>query len=410
MAAPRPRIAVIADTAPPTSGGGVGVAHYNLVRALRKQGYPAELFLFFDLGKKVKHEGELAGAVHRFGPNQRLLKILRILNGWLFGLLTRAKAAWNVVDIFSSWPGVHSLRKALAEYDPDFIILPDHGAPALWLQAPKRAQFILIAHHNPLRLASMDLQTYSGLDARWAVALEQRALARVSKVISPSHHMQAWFTKTYKFDGPQVVIPNIVIAEDLERVPALDLRPQLGLPADALLVCVPSAQTVVKGSRLLPGVLAGLASQVRRPLGVFLPGELDPELEKSLPDLPETVRLYAPGRLDWKKYISALKNCSFGIFTSLRDNYSMALVEAACCGVPMLAFDAGGNADIIEDGVNGRLISNQDVDQLIAAAVGLAESPRRLAALQRSTLADAKDRFDSQKTVNKYLEFLGIAE
>ncbi|MCW5876938.1 MAG: glycosyltransferase family 4 protein [Anaerolineales bacterium] len=385
------------------------MAHYNLARALREAGYEAELFVFFERGTPPSRDGALLGGVHRFGPGPRLLKAMLLANKWLFTVLAPGKTAWNTVDIISSWPGMYKLNRALGEFDPDFIILPDHGAPALWLRAPKRARIGLVAHHNPMRLASADFSTYSELDARWAVRLEQRSLSKVSYAVSPSRHMGEWFSKTYKFEGPQTVIPNIVIAEDLQSVPAVDLRPRLGLPADAPLICIPSAQTAVKGSRMLPEILVSLATKLEQPLGVFLPGELDAEVERSLPALPEAVRLYAPGRLAWEEYIALLKGCSLGLFLSLRDNYSMALVEAACCGVPMLAFDAGGNSDIIESGVNGLLFDEADVDRLVGAAAQFVREPNRLQALQRSTAADAKARFNSQKTIDQYLRFFEIA-
>lgn len=407
MASVRPRIAVISSTAPPTSGGGVGVAHYNLARALRQQGHNAELFVFFERGTSTTDEGPLQGAVHRFGPG-KVLKAMLLLNKWLFGLLAPGKTAWNTVDIFTTWSGMRQINRALGQFRPDIIIVPDHGAAALWLQVPSGAQVNLIAHHNPMRLASMDFDTYSELDARWAVALEQRSLAKISKVSSPSHHMHEWFAKTYAFDGPQAVIPNIVIAEDLTHVPAVDLRARLGLPNDASLICIPSGQTIVKGSRLLPGVLAGIAANSSKPLGIFLPGELDPELQEALPDLPENIRLYAPGRLAWEEYIAFLKSCSFGLFLSQRDNYSMALVEASCCGVPMVVFDAGGNRDVVKDGVNGLLLAENEPTAMVAAASELITSPSKLQALRKSTLGDADSRFDSRKIVTEYLRFWGV--
>ncbi|MBX3047973.1 MAG: glycosyltransferase family 4 protein [Anaerolineales bacterium] len=405
--ASRPRIAVISDTAPPTSGGGVGVAHYNLVRALHREGYPVQLFLFFDGGDLIEDEGELTGLVHRFGTSKRLLKLLRIANGRLFGRLSPGRAAWNVVDIFGTWPGMLKVNKALAKFAPDVIVIPDHGAPALWLRKPKNAEVILIAHHNPMRLADMNLEVYSELDARWAVTLEQRSLRKVSKVISPSRHMQEWFLSTYDFEGEQAVIPNLVIAEDLQAVPlASGLRSRLGLPDNAFVICVPSAQAVVKGTRLLPDILTGLAEKLRRPFGVFIPGELDAEFEKKLPFLPEVVRLYTPGRLTWQEYIGLLKSCSLGMFLSLRDNYSMSLVEATHCGVPMVAFDAGGNADIVSHGVNGLLFDEVDIAKLTDAVAELADAPEKLEALRNKCLADASERFDSQKIVKEYLRFI----
>ncbi|MEX2162272.1 MAG: glycosyltransferase family 4 protein [Anaerolineales bacterium] len=401
------RIAVISSTAPPTSGGGVGTAHYNLFRGLREKGLNAELFLFFQRGAVATASAdELEKYIHRFGPPARLRKALLTINNWVFAILSPGKMAWNTADIVTSAIGVRRMNRSLKEFNADVIIFPDHGAPGLFIQHQKDARIHLIAHHNPARLTEPLLGNYSRLDARIAVWLEQRVLRNVRKVVCPSHHMRTWFAKTYRFEGPVKVIPNVIFKDDILPKPTKDLRATMGLPADVIVIGIPSAQTAVKGARLLAEIIRSVAAATPAELGFFLAGEIDKEVAAELERLPKNARLYAPGRLAHDEYLAAFSDCSFGIFPSLRDNYSMALVEASVLGVPMLAFDAGGNADIIVDGSNGRLIQDLDAQAVTMAAVQLIREPQALRALRESTRQYARSHFDAGRTIDEYIDFL----
>jgi glycosyltransferase involved in cell wall biosynthesis len=54
------------------------------------------------------------------------------------------------------------------------------------------------------------------------------------------------------------------------------------------------------------------------------------------------------------------------------------LVEAAACGVPVVASDAGGVHDWIEDGINGVLVPPADPLALAQAIAGLVTHPERM--------------------------------
>jgi glycosyltransferase involved in cell wall biosynthesis len=66
----------------------------------------------------------------------------------------------------------------------------------------------------------------------------------------------------------------------------------------------------------------------------------------------------------------------FDVFlqSSLTEGYSLALVEAATCGLPIIATNVGGNSEIISDGENGRLVTAQDIDAYAQALVVLGKS------------------------------------
>ena len=54
----------------------------------------------------------------------------------------------------------------------------------------------------------------------------------------------------------------------------------------------------------------------------------------------------------------------FFIQPSLHENHSIALLEAAAADIPMIATDVGGNAEIVRDGINGKLIPPADAEKL----------------------------------------------
>jgi glycosyltransferase involved in cell wall biosynthesis len=59
------------------------------------------------------------------------------------------------------------------------------------------------------------------------------------------------------------------------------------------------------------------------------------------------------------------KNFDVFILPSRIEAFSIALLEAGSFGVPAIAFNVGGNCEIIQDGVTGYIISDNDFGQLL---------------------------------------------
>ena len=385
------RIAIVSDSFPPNWGGGIASAHYQLFRVLRSNGFDVRAFTFFDGGPAAEGEADIV----RRGPPRGVARLVRRLANLVFRLIDPGRAAYQVADIVVRAWGASRLNAALAHFAPQVLVCPDHGSPALFLKPISGCRRVLVAHHNPSRFLELPfIEPHSETDVRLAIAAEQRTLGRIDKVIAPSDYMKRVFERTYRFGGPVEVIPNLVDREFLDAVPTHDVRGLLGLAAQAPLIYVPGGGNKFKGAGLVPDLLRALAQNTDGPLGIFLSGAVPEETREILAGLPDGLCVHAPGSLDGPANLSRVKACSFGVYPTLAENYSMALLEAALCGVPMVTFDVGGNAEIIRNGTNGFLVPAQDVDALVAAAVRLLD-PATVRRMAGATLIDAKTRLDS---------------
>ncbi len=65
--------------------------------------------------------------------------------------------------------------------------------------------------------------------------------------------------------------------------------------------------------------------------------------------------------------LRSLYRRALGLVFAAREDFGMVTVEAQACGCPAIAFGAGGSSEIIQDGMNGVLFSEQHPDDVIRA-------------------------------------------
>ncbi|MEQ3552222.1 glycosyltransferase family 4 protein [Pseudonocardia nematodicida] len=66
------------------------------------------------------------------------------------------------------------------------------------------------------------------------------------------------------------------------------------------------------------------------------------------------------------------------------EGLGIALLEAAACGLPVVAGDSGGAPETVEEGVTGHVVPGRDVDALVDRTAGLLADPGRAAAMGRA--------------------------
>jgi glycosyltransferase involved in cell wall biosynthesis len=70
------------------------------------------------------------------------------------------------------------------------------------------------------------------------------------------------------------------------------------------------------------------------------------------------------------------------VFPSLDEALGSTLLDAMQVGLPIVASKVGGIPDVVEDGVNGRLVEPEDAEALYAAIDGLLADDEALAAIR----------------------------
>ena len=91
------------------------------------------------------------------------------------------------------------------------------------------------------------------------------------------------------------------------------------------------------------------------------------------------------------------------VVPSLQENLSNAIMESLACQTPVVAFDVGGNRDLIVHTRNGYLAKPYDVIDL-AKGVNWVLNHEDLSLLARNARGHVLDNFSFDKVVPKYID------
>jgi sugar transferase (PEP-CTERM/EpsH1 system associated) len=104
------------------------------------------------------------------------------------------------------------------------------------------------------------------------------------------------------------------------------------------------------------------------------------------------------------------------VLPSLAEGISNTILEAMATGLPVIATDVGGNADLVQRGRTGEIVPTGDAVAMAAQIVRLAQDPTAAAAMGAAARATAEQRFSLRAMVCAYqglyesqLEHAGIA-
>lgn len=94
---------------------------------------------------------------------------------------------------------------------------------------------------------------------------------------------------------------------------------------------------------------------------------------------------------------------SFFVMSSLYEGFPLVLVEAMNCGLPCVSFDITGANSIIDNGKNGFLVPDNDVNALAEACIKLIENKVLLEDMGKQAYMSGKC-FSKPKVMQKWLD------
>ncbi|KGE86623.1 MAG: glycosyltransferase family 4 protein [Flavobacteriaceae bacterium] len=354
------KIALYTQTFPP-KGGGVSTSHYNIYNLLKDE-YDIQVFAFNE-------------TVNEFDEQIVKLATIPLINRFILSLVkcrykakSKGSKLSNVKAIISSFIPVLKSHKYLRRFKPDIILLPDFNIPAYLLQKPKGTKLVCFAHHNYSRFKNhILLENSDWLDLDIAYSMEQSAMRKVDAIISPSYYMiQRYEGSTYN-NKPVFRIPNFMEKDNFKALES-QAKTNTTLPRDRKIIYIPSAGSVVKGKRYIFEIVRRLLAHDNN-LFFYLSGHLPDDLVYELKEFKD--HLYTPGHINWETNVIYMMQCDLGITPNLEENFSNAILEGQAAGLPFVAFDTGGNKEIILDKETGFIVPYRDIEALIEQSYNL---------------------------------------
>jgi glycosyltransferase involved in cell wall biosynthesis len=106
------------------------------------------------------------------------------------------------------------------------------------------------------------------------------------------------------------------------------------------------------------------------------------------------------------RLIGLYQNSDLFVLPSLGECFGIATVEAMAAGLPVIASDVGGTADIIEPGRNGFIVPGNDVAALGAAITTIIGDTARRQNMGTQSRLLAEERFDLRKNAQQTFYYL----
>jgi glycosyltransferase involved in cell wall biosynthesis len=104
-----------------------------------------------------------------------------------------------------------------------------------------------------------------------------------------------------------------------------------------------------------------------------------------------------------------LRGAAVGVLTPCaNEGLSNAILEYFAAGLPVVATDCGGNAELVADGMNGYVIPVRDAEALAARVGELAASPERRKAFGVAGRQRVEDRHTLPSVVDQFLKLYRI--
>jgi len=397
--------------------GGAGKAAYRLFEALRRAGTDAQMF--------VQRRASLEAHVH--GPSGSWNNVKAGLR-WRLDHAPAQLTGARRGEFSVGWmPG--GMAMGLKEFSPDVVHVHwvQSGFVSLGELASLSVPWVWTAHDmwpftggchydndcerfatNDCRPCPMQRSRPNAPLARWRLRAKTHLTNARMAFVAPSQWMAGVARRSPV--ARKATVRCIANGIDLNRFVRLDreaARSLFGLALDRVVILLGAANVgsdLRKGAAQLEQALARLAgsdSLANAQLCVF-----GTAVRREL--VLHGVPVLEVGHLrDEESLVALYSAADLFVAPSLQDNLPNTVLEAMACGLPCVAFNIGGMADLINDGVSGRLAAQGDVGALALCIQQVLSDSAWRAAAGRAARRRAEEYFSYSRLAAEHTDLYG---
>lgn len=254
---------------------------------------------------------------------------------------------------WSTWRECRSLARWLQTEKIDLLHTWDADAAIFGSFAAQWAGIPLVTSRRDL----------GAIYPAWKQTLLRRADHRAVRVVVNAEAIRTHFLQEGVPEAKMVFMPNIVDGITDGQTPALDET------------CLPSGRRLVVVNRLDPEKNTGLLLEALRDVRREEPSAVLVVVGDGIERAALEARAAALGLSDAVAFLgeinqipSLLPHCEIGaLVPRANEGLSNTILEYMAAGLPVMATDCGGNAELVADGVRGRLLPLHAVPSEVAA-------------------------------------------
>jgi glycosyltransferase involved in cell wall biosynthesis len=163
---------------------------------------------------------------------------------------------------------------------------------------------------------------------------------------------------------------------------------------------VKDQETLVRAFALALSVTPSLKKAAR--LMIIGDGPLRRKLESLVTDLGIAEFAWIPG--ERQDIPEVLRGLDCFILPSISEGISNTILEAMASGLPVIATDAGGNSELVENRKTGLLVAVQDVEAMASAITACALAPQESKQMGQRGRDEVLQKFSIESMVKSYCD------
>lgn len=311
---------------------------------------------------------------------------------------TERNANIVAVDDFGvlDWKVVTRTLAKVKELKPDIWHGHDYKSNLLGL---------LLRRKHPMKLVTT---VHGWVQKTWKTplyyAIDRRCLPRYDEVICVSKDLFADCKRLGVADEKLSLIDNAIVIEDYEPTQdSMLAKSKLGLAPDVFMLAGVGRLSAEKGFNLLIEAVARLIEDGQQ-LSLAIAGDGDAfgELQELIDqkDLQGKVKLL--GFVEDTRLV--YQAADLFVLSSLREGLPNVVLEAMASGTPVLSTKVAGMPSLIQDGVNGRLIDPNSIEQLVTGIQALTLDHSNLERFATNAKRTLRDGFDFNVRMKKVVD------